>query len=110
MLGALGATIAAIRRQLVTDDDELEAPALVADAMGVTRSTVTLATPPMRWNAVRLPSIRMTPSTAVFGFARMRMSRSSKVTRIAMGIPVGSDIEYTDEITMLKAMEGRREL
>jgi recombination protein RecR len=33
-----------------------------------------------------------------------------KVTRIAMGIPVGSDIEYADEITMLKAMEGRREL
>lgn len=33
-----------------------------------------------------------------------------KVTRIAMGMPVGSDIEYTDEITMLKAMEGRREL
>jgi recombination protein RecR len=33
-----------------------------------------------------------------------------KLTRIAMGIPVGSDIEYTDEITMLKAMEGRREL
>jgi recombination protein RecR len=33
-----------------------------------------------------------------------------RVTRIAMGIPVGSDIEYTDEITILKAMEGRREL
>jgi recombination protein RecR len=33
-----------------------------------------------------------------------------RVTRIATGIPVGSDIEYTDEITMLKAMEGRREL
>jgi recombination protein RecR len=33
-----------------------------------------------------------------------------RVTRIAMGIPVGSDIEYADEITMLKAMEGRREL
>jgi recombination protein RecR len=33
-----------------------------------------------------------------------------KVTRIAMGIPVGSDIEYTDEVTMLKAIEGRREL
>ena len=32
------------------------------------------------------------------------------MTRIAMGIPVGSDIEYADEITMLKAMEGRREL
>ena len=33
-----------------------------------------------------------------------------KVTRIALGLPVGSDIEYADEITMLKAMEGRREL
>src|SRR6202042_1987522 len=33
-----------------------------------------------------------------------------KVTRIAMGIPVGSDIEYTDEVTMLKAMEGRRDM
>jgi recombination protein RecR len=33
-----------------------------------------------------------------------------KVTRIATGIPAGSDIEYADEITMMKAMEGRREL
>ena len=33
-----------------------------------------------------------------------------RVTRIAMGLPVGSDIEYTDEVTMLKAMEGRREI
>jgi recombination protein RecR len=33
-----------------------------------------------------------------------------KVTRIAMGIPVGSDLEYTDEVTMNKALEGRREV
>ena len=33
-----------------------------------------------------------------------------RVTRIAMGVAVGSDIEYTDEVTMLKAMEGRREM
>ena len=33
-----------------------------------------------------------------------------RVTRIAMGIPVGSDLEYADEVTMLKAMEGRRDL
>jgi recombination protein RecR len=33
-----------------------------------------------------------------------------RVTRIGVGIPVGSDLEYADEITMLKAMEGRREL
>jgi recombination protein RecR len=35
---------------------------------------------------------------------------SVKVTRIATGIPAGSDIEYADEVTMLKAIEGRREL
>jgi recombination protein RecR len=33
-----------------------------------------------------------------------------KVTRIATGIPAGADIEYADEVTMSKAMEGRREL
>ncbi|MFB3915398.1 MAG: recombination mediator RecR [Terriglobales bacterium] len=33
-----------------------------------------------------------------------------KVTRIATGIPAGSDIEYADEVTMQKAMEGRREM
>lgn len=33
-----------------------------------------------------------------------------KVTRIAHGIPVGGDLEYTDEVTLIKAMEGRREL
>jgi len=35
---------------------------------------------------------------------------SIKITRIATGIPAGSDIEYADEVTMLKAIEGRREL
>ena len=33
-----------------------------------------------------------------------------RVTRIAMGIPVGSDLEFADEVTMMKAMEGRRDL
>ena len=33
-----------------------------------------------------------------------------KITRIATGIPAGSDIEYADEVTMLKAIEGRREI
>ena len=33
-----------------------------------------------------------------------------KVTRIAHGIPVGGDLEYTDEVTLSKALEGRREL
>ena len=33
-----------------------------------------------------------------------------KVTRIAHGIPVGGDLEYTDEVTLMKALEGRREM
>lgn len=48
-------------------------------------------------------------ATAVYLSQQLRRT-GVKITRIAMGIPVGSDIEYTDEITMLKAMEGRREL
>ena len=32
------------------------------------------------------------------------------ITRIAHGIPIGGDLEYTDEITLSKALEGRREL
>lgn len=34
----------------------------------------------------------------------------AKVTRIAHGIPVGGDLEYTDEVTLSKALEGRTEL
>jgi len=48
-------------------------------------------------------------ATAVYLSQQLKRA-GVRVTRIAMGIPVGSDIEYTDEITMLKAMEGRREL
>ena len=33
-----------------------------------------------------------------------------KVTRIAYGIPMGGDIEYTDNVTLAKALEGRREV
>jgi recombination protein RecR len=48
-------------------------------------------------------------ATAVYLAQHLKRS-GVKVTRIAMGIPVGSDIEYTDEITMQKAMEGRRDV
>ena len=33
-----------------------------------------------------------------------------KVTRIARGIPIGGDLEYTDEVTLTQALEGRREV
>jgi recombination protein RecR len=48
-------------------------------------------------------------ATATYLSGQLRRT-GLRVTRIATGIPVGSDIEYADEITMLKAMEGRREL
>lgn len=37
-----------------------------------------------------------------------KVTRLLKVTRIATGVPAGSDIEYADEVTMMRAMEGRR--
>lgn len=48
-------------------------------------------------------------ATAAY-LARMLKPSGVRVTRIATGIPVGSDIEYADEVTMQKAMEGRRDL
>lgn len=42
--------------------------------------------------------------------ARLVKPMGVKVTRIAHGVPVGSDLEYADEITLAKAMEGRREM
>jgi recombination protein RecR len=42
-------------------------------------------------------------ATALRGF-------SVRITRIATGVPAGSDIEYADEVTMARAMEGRREV
>ena len=48
-------------------------------------------------------------ATAIY-LARLLKPLGVRVSRIAMGVPVGSDLEYADEITMLKAMEGRREM
>jgi len=48
-------------------------------------------------------------ATAVY-LSKLIKPLGVRVTRIAMGIPVGSDLEYADEVTMSKAMEGRREL
>ena len=48
-------------------------------------------------------------ATAMY-IARLIKPSGIRVSRIAHGIPVGGDLEYADEITLLKAMEGRREL
>ena len=48
-------------------------------------------------------------ATATY-LARLIKPLGVRVTRIAHGVPVGSDLEYADEVTLAKAMEGRREL
>ncbi len=48
-------------------------------------------------------------ATAIY-LAKLLKPLGVRVTRIAMGLPVGSDIEYADDVTIHKAMEGRREL
>ena len=48
-------------------------------------------------------------ATAAY-IARLLKPMGVRVTRIAHGLPVGGDLEYTDEVTLAKAIEGRREM
>ena len=48
-------------------------------------------------------------ATAMY-LSRLIKPMGIKVTRLAYGIPVGGDLEYADEVTLSRAMEGRREL
>jgi len=54
-----------------------------------------------------------TEGEATAGYLAQEIRKTNadvKVTRIATGVPAGSDIEYADEVTMSRAMEGRREI
>ena len=48
-------------------------------------------------------------ATAMY-VSRLLKPLEVKVTRLAYGIPVGSQLEYADEVTLLRALEGRREI
>jgi recombination protein RecR len=48
-------------------------------------------------------------ATAIY-LARLLKPLGVRVTRIAMGVPIGSDLEYADEVTLHKALEGRRDV
>ena len=48
-------------------------------------------------------------TTALY-LAKLLKEHNIKVTRLASGIPVGGDLEYTDEATLVSALEGRREI
>jgi recombination protein RecR len=67
----------------------------------------------MELDEVILATSPTTEGEATAGYLahELRNAKSDlKVTRIATGVPAGSDIEYADEVTMTRAMEGRREL
>jgi recombination protein RecR len=79
--------------------DELKIKGLLARVQGGHVEEVILATNPNVEGE----------ATAIY-LARLLKPLGVRVTRIAMGVPVGSDLEYADEVTMNKAMEGRREV
>jgi recombination protein RecR len=79
--------------------DDLKITGLLARVAGDAVDEVILATNPTVEGE----------ATALY-LARLLKPLGVRVTRIAMGIPVGSDLEYADEVTMTRAMEGRREV
>jgi len=78
--------------------DDLKIKGLLSRVAGGTVEEVILATNPTVEGE----------ATALY-LARLLKPLGVRVTRIAMGIPVGSDLEYADEVTMTRAMEGRRD-
>jgi len=79
--------------------DQLKLKGLIERLKGGTVQEIIIATNPTAEGE----------ATAVY-VSKLIKPLGVRVTRIGVGIPVGSDLEYADEITMLKAMEGRHEL
>jgi recombination protein RecR len=55
------------------------------------------------------PTTEGEATAAYLGHEIRRTAPAVRITRIATGVPAGSDIEYADEVTMTRAMEGRRD-
>jgi recombination protein RecR len=79
--------------------DQLKIKSLIERLKGNTVEEIIVATNPTTEGE----------ATAVY-LSKLIKPLGVHVTRIAMGIPVGSDLEYADEVTMSKAMEGRRDI
>ena len=79
--------------------DDIKIKELLSRLMGGDVKEVILATNP-----------RVEGEATAMYLSKLIKPLGVKVTRIAHGIPVGGDLEYTDEITLTKALEGRREL
>jgi recombination protein RecR len=78
--------------------DDLKIKGLLARATNGVREIILATNPTVEGEA-----------TAIY-LARLLKPLGVRVTRIAMGVPVGSDLEYADEVTVHKALEGRREV
>ena len=79
--------------------DQLKIKSLIERLKGGTVEEIIIATNPTAEGE----------ATAVY-LSKLIKPLGVRVTRIAMGIPVGSDLEYADEVTMMKSIEGRREI
>lgn len=79
--------------------DDIKIKELLSRLMGGEVKEVILATNP-----------RVEGEATAIYLSKLIKPLGIKVTRIAHGIPVGGDLEYTDEITLSKALEGRREI
>ena len=79
--------------------DDIKIKELLSRLMGGQVNEVVLATNP-----------RVEGEATAMYLSKLIKPLGIKVTRIAHGIPVGGDLEYTDEITLTKALEGRREI
>ena len=79
--------------------DDIKIKELLARLMDGTVKEVILATNP-----------RVEGEATAIYLSKLIKPLGIKVTRIAHGIPVGGDLEYTEEITLTKALEGRREI
>lgn len=79
--------------------DDIKVKELLARLQGASVKEVILATNP-----------RVEGEATAMYLSKLIKPLGIKVTRIARGIPVGGDLEYTDEITLMQALEGRREL
>ena len=79
--------------------DDIKIKELLARLMDKTVKEVILATNP-----------RVEGEATAMYLSKLIKPLGITVTRIAHGIPVGGDLEYTDEVTLTKALEGRREM
>ena len=79
--------------------DDIKIKELLSRTMGGEVKEVILATNP-----------RVEGEATAMYISKLLKPLGIKTTRIARGIPVGGDLEYTDEITLTKALEGRREI